>query len=511
MKNVLKLLALLLLSTLLLASPLSAGSKQEAKTLNMALAWFPADLEPSTEWNGWLAAGVAAGENLLQIDENLELKPKVAESWEIIDSKTTVFKIRTGVTFHNGKVVTAQSCKDSIERAFRLTGRKDVKFPLESMSVSGDKLTIKTSTPYATLLNILADPVYIIVDTEAALENPEAFRFNPVMTGPFKIEFFKPGSPMKLVRHDNYWGQKTNVEAIDIKNIKDPTTRAMALQSGEVDFVRSLTTEDLITLEKDDRFVVDKGPNLRVSFIRINFNRPILKNLSFRKALMHGISKDMYAEKIARAFPARGPFADMLPFGYGGDEFYPYNPEKAKQLLDTEGFIDTDGDGIREKDGKNIVLELIFGIASGDTDKNIGAAMQSQLKSIGIGIKLQQYEFPWDIAAKGEFDLHATGWTSAPTGDPQYFLDASYKKGGTGNHGGYYNAEFEDILSRLAITLDTKERYRLGLEANNFLIKDVASIFTYYQIGNTVRNNRVHGVYRFPTRIHKIDERLMLK
>jgi peptide/nickel transport system substrate-binding protein len=516
MKSVLKFFALafsvLLCFSIMFTLPVFASGNQSSKTFNMALHWLPGDLQPWKAWNGWVLTRVGAGENLVQIDEKLNMKAGIAESWEQIDSNTMAFKIRKGVVFHNGKALTPYSCKTSIERTHRITDRKGMRFPLESITVSGDRMIIKTTQPYATLLNTLADPLYIIVDAENAEKNPDTFKFSPVLTGPYKVSSFEAGVGMSLKKNDAYWkSQKPTVDTINAKLIKQASTRAMALQSGEIDFAPKLSLEELKVLEKDDRFVVQKGPNLRIFFVRINFDRPILKNLSFRQAMVHGISKDIYAEKLAGAFPARGPFNPILPFGGGGNSYYPYNPQKAKQLLNAAGFVDTDGDGIREYNGKNIVLQYVFATKGGNEGKNIGTAMQSQYKAIGIGIKLQQYESTDDVVEKGKFDIAFSGWVSAPAGDPQYFLDASYKTGGYGNYGNYSNPEFEKIIATLSTTLATNERYRLGREGNNLLMKDVASLFIYYGIGNIVTHRKVKGVHRFMSGIYYIDERLGIK
>ncbi|SHK17114.1 peptide/nickel transport system substrate-binding protein [Geosporobacter subterraneus DSM 17957] len=488
-----------------------AASNQsgEPKVLNMALFWLDGNIEPTEGWNGWTLTRCGIGENLVQIDENLAFKPSIAESWEQIDDRTIIFHIRDGVKFHNGNRVDAEACKKSIERALEITDRDDVKFPVESITAEGQKLTIKTSKPYGTLLNVLADTVYIIVDSTAA--DDEGFKYKPIATGPFKVVEFTPDVGLTLHKHEEHWSGDIGVDIVNVKYIQDPSTRTMALQSGEIDLATQIGIRDLALFENNDDFAVQKGPNLRVFLLRLNMDKPYMKSLAFRQALSYGMDKETYAKELVKGIPAKGPFNDMLSFGYKGEDYYSYNPEKAKELLDKAGFIDTNGDGIREMDGKNIVLKYISRTNHGSDANNIGTAMQAQYKEIGIGLEVIQVENYADMAKSGDFDLLWERWTSAPTADPQYFLEASYKTGSVGNYGKYSNSELDAICTKLDNTFEKAQRDQLGIEGSEILMKDVASLFLYYQEGSVVTRKNVEGVYRYISEIYYIDPRVKIK
>lgn len=503
-----KLVGLTIIASLLLVVSLAfAGDKN----LNIALFWLDENIETTTGWNGWTVARCGIGENLVQIDENLKLKPVIAASWEQVDQTTTVFQIREGIRFHNGELADAAACKASIERAHSTTDRKDMKFPLDSIMADGNKLTIKTTKPYSILANILADPVYIIVDAKAAAKDPEGFKVKPVCTGPFQVVTFAPDKGLTLKKHADYWKGVPGVDTVNVKYLADGATRTMALQSGEIDLATQLNANDLKLFENKDDFIIRKGPNLRIFQLRLNFERPYMKNPKFRQALLHGISKDIYATKLASGVPARGPFNSLLPFGYKGDELFTYNPEKAKKLLDEAGYVDSDGDGIREMDGKNIVLEYIFSTRHGKRAQSIGTAMQSQYKTIGLGLKPVQLENIEELGKKGQFDFKFERWTSAPTADPQYFLEASFKTGGYLNEGHYSNPKFDAICDKLGDTFDKEDRYKLGIEATKILLEDNPAIFLFYGMGHVVTNKKVDGIHRFISEVYYIDDRVKMK
>lgn len=503
-----KIITPLITALTLILSVFQIQAAEQNKTVNMALFWLDGDIEPTTGWNGWTLTRCGIGENLLQIDENLHFKPVIAASWKTIDPLTTEFTIRDGITFQNGKIADAQAVKASLERALSITDRKDIAIPVERITAQGNKLTIKTTRPYATLLNVLADPVFIIVDVNAAAENPDGFKYQPVTTGPFMVKHFSAQHGLKLEKYANYWRGQPDVDTVNVKYIQNANTRAMALQSGELDFAAGLSSSDLSILEKDKKLQVLRGPNLRVFFIRANFAHPWMKNLKFRKAIQYAIHKDVYADKIAHGVPARGPFNSLLPFGDEGNHSYPYDQKKAIQLLDAAGIVDTNSDGIREWQGKNIVLQYVSMTNHGAQAKNIGLAMQSELKKVGLGMQIKQMENFAEASKQGQYDFLFERWTSAPTLDPQYFLESSFKTGASGNSGQYSNPKLDALLAELDHTVETNRRAELGAQGAKLLMDDVASIFLFYQKGNVVYNKRISGIHRFVSEVYYIDNRL---
>ncbi|MBM4763015.1 ABC transporter substrate-binding protein [Bacillus sp. B15-48] len=481
-------------------------SSNEEKTLNLALFWLDSNIEPTEGWNGWTLSRLGIGETLIRFDEHMELQPVIAESWEQVDETTTDFTIREGVKFHNGNKVDAEAVKASIERALNISDRDDVKFPLKSMTADGQILTIQTTEPFATLLNNLADPVFTIVDTTDG--DSEDIKFKPVATGAFKVIQFTPDIGLTLHKHEAHWSGEIGVDVVTVKYIQDASTRTMALQSGEIDFATQIGAKDLTLFENNEEFHIQKGPNLRIFLLRLNMDKPYMQNLQFRQALSYGIDKETYATKIVNGLPAKGPFNDLLSFGHKGEDFYSYDPEKAKELLDQAGFVDTDGDGIREADGENIVLKFVSRTNHGSDANNIGTAMQAQYKEIGIGMEIIQVENYADMANSGDFDLLWERWTSAPTADPQYFLKASFLSGSAGNYGNYDHPDLDEIVKQLDHTLDKAERDRLGMKGAEILMADVASLFLYYQEGTVVTRKNVDGVYRFISELYYIDERI---
>lgn len=468
-------------------------------------------LEPTTAWDGWTLSRMGVGENLIQLDENMNFKNVVAESWEQIDDITVKFVIREGVTFHNGKKVDANAVKASLERALTKTDREDIKLPIDTITADGQVLTIKLTSPYPTLINNLADPVYIIVDAEEAAKDEEAFAKHPIATGPFKVEKLTPPAEIDLVKHDAHWSGEIAVDTVKVKGIMDDSTRVMALQSGEVDFITQVSAKDAALFENNDEYTVLRGPNLRVFYLKLNMERPYMQNLGFRQALAHGLNKDMYAKNLVSGTPATGPFTSELSFSYKGEEIYPYDLDKANEILDKEGFVDTDGNGIRELNGQDIVLKYLLNTGQGNDAKNVAVAVQDDYKKMGIGVEVVQVENYNDMVNNGDFDLVWERMSTASTADPAYFFESSFLPGAIGNKGNYHNPEIDAIIEQFNVTFEKEHRDALGIQATEIIMKDLPILFMYYADGIVVTRSNIKGVERFMSEIYYIDERVKVE
>ena len=486
------------------SQPVRAESSE--KTLKIGLFWLSSDLNPTTKWNGWTLGRLGIGENLVQVDENMKFKPVLAESWEKVDDKTTIFKIREGVTFHDGSKLTAEAVKKSIENALKAPKRKDVKFPVESIVAEGQKLTIKTSKPYAILVNNLSDPFFVIVNGF----DKEGFSSKPIATGPFAVDKFEAAKGVWLSKNKSYWGDKTNIDKVEALLIKDANTRAMALQSGEVNLVTQVEPNELQMLEKSGKFTIQKGPNARIFMARLNTQKEYMKNADFRKAIAYAIDQETIVKNIAKGYPAKGPFPPTYDFAYKGENPYKFDVAKAKDLLDKAKITDSNGDGNREFNGKELSLKYIARTGHGTTAKNIGIAIQSSLKDIGIKMDVVQVESFGDIVKKGKFDLVWERWTAAPGNDPESFLKSSFQGESVGNRGKYSNPEFDKIISELGQALKKEDRNALSQKAVEILLKDVPALFMYHGEGNIVTSKNISGVKRFPSEIYFIDSRVSM-
>ena len=219
------------------------GSGGDPTVLKVGVTNFADTLEPTQNYFGWVVMRYGLGECLTKFDEKMNIVSWLAESWSTSeDHLTWTFKIRDGVKFSNGDPLTAEAVKSSIERAFQKNTRAATFFEYESITADGQNLIIKTKKPLPGMPGYLADPLFIIVDT-AAESGRDFSKQGPICTGPYMVEsFVKEKAIMK--KNPNYYAD-VPYETVEIPSIDDPNTRAMALQSGDVDVAVNIAAGDI--------------------------------------------------------------------------------------------------------------------------------------------------------------------------------------------------------------------------------------------------------------------------
>ena len=278
----------------------SSSQGGDPNVLKVGVTNFADTLEPTQNYFGWVVMRYGLGECLTKFDEKMNIQPWLAESWQVSDDHLTwTFKIRDNVKFSNGVALTAEAVKNSIERAFAKNNRAATFFEYESITADGQNLIIQTKKPLPGMPGYLADPLFIIVDTTA--EPARDFsKEGPICTGPYMVEsFVKERAVMK--RNENYWDGAVPYQTVEIPSIDDPNTRAMALQSGDVDVAVNIAAGDIDIFKGNDKFHIDEIASLRVVLARLN-QKPdhILSDPKVRAALICGCDRETYNDVLLK-------------------------------------------------------------------------------------------------------------------------------------------------------------------------------------------------------------------
>ena len=463
--------------------------------LNVAMFWVSTGLDPADGYNGWVLSRIGAGETLVRLDQNAEAEPAIAESWEQTDDNTWVFHIREGVTFSNVKPVDAAACKASIERAFSINSRAEEYFTLDSIEADGQTLTIHTAAPTGAIVHNLCEPLFTIVDTSV---DEETMDTAPVSTGPYVVTAYSPETSVELVRNDSYWDGTPGLSTISVFAVPDSDARVLAMQSGEADLTTTIDNTNLSLFSDESRYTVSLTLGPRTNVVYYNNARPLLSDADFRRAVSCAADTATYAGLIGCA-PGSGLYSEALACGRNVENPYAYNPDMAAELLNNLGYVDTDGDGIREADGENISLEYYIAADHGSSDSAIIAqAFQTDLKKVGIGVELIQTENMSDIRSAGQYDFCSANDSTAPTADPEIFLVQHYLSGGSANFENYKNTEVDGMIEELTHIFDPDERQLKAREISETILSDAASLYVGYIYGNTVTTANVKGALQFP-------------
>ena len=418
--------------------------------MNIALYWFGETLDPALDWDGWTLTRAAVGETLVTVDENLQLVGQLADSWENVDETTWKFHIRQGVTFQNGNPLTPEAVKSSIERTVKLNERGESALKLASIEVDGEYVIIKTKEPYGAFLANISDPMFIIVDTSA---DTSKFKETPICTGPYMVTSFKPATSFEAVAYENYWGGKPALDSITVFDIEDDNTRALSLQSGDVDMAQGIRAGDIALFTDNKDYIVKTTTGTRIEFMAMNTARAPLNDKNIRLAINSAVDYDTIAKVVGGGAVAVGaPFPASAPYGYDELNKQTFDLEKTKTLLTEAGYKDTDNDGYVDKDGKN--LQLTLTIPKGDKIREqTGPIIQSDLKKIGIDIVLEPMDFNatmQKVVGNHEFELYLMGNTLDPDPDPTpywYSTQATDEKGSFGwNIAAFRSKQADELL-----------------------------------------------------------------
>ena len=515
MKKWKKLLSVAMAACLSVAVFAGCGGKEASKdTLRVGVTNFADSLEPTENAFGWVVMRYGMGETLTKFDEKMNIQPWLAEKWTISDDKLTwTFKIRDGVKFSNGNPLTAEAVKASIERAFAKNTRAATFFKYTEIKAEGQNLIITTDKPAPSMPGYLADPLFLIVDVSAEKDRDFA-KQGPICTGPYVCEsFVKEKAVMK--KNPNYWDGEVPFETVEIPSIDDPNTRAMALQSGEVDMAVNIAPGDVGLFNDTGKYHVDKIASLRTVLARIN-EKGILGDPKVRAAFISMCDRKSYNEVILKGTFIEGKAPVPPSLDYGFDQLSDpnhYDIERAKKLLDEAGWKDTDGDGIRDKDGKPLSVDFI--VYNSRAELPIYAeAVQADGKKIGFDVKVKtvDYNLLDKIGINGEYDLLISNIITANTGDPEIYLNWYWRTNKDGdnqqNGSGYSNPVYDAKCAALAVEFDPAKRRQLMIEMQQILLNDAAALFLGYPETNIISSTKITGATMYPSDYYWITNKI---
>ena len=218
------------------------------------------------------------------------------------------------------------------------------------------------------------------------------------------------------------------------------------------------------------------------------------------------IDKDGFVKTLllGHGYPAAGPFPDTMACGDRTVQSEPYHLEEAKQVLEQDGWIDSDGDGIREKNGQKLRIRWLT-YPSRQELPLLAEAAQASLKQIGIDVEinntanhnvLRQDKTAWDI--------YASAMVTAPTGDPAYFFSYSCLDRSDANIGGYHNEALEQLAQQMAQTADAKQRSDLAIQMSQLILNDHAYVFCSHLQMSLIAKANVTGLQAHPCDFYEI-------
>jgi ABC-type transport system substrate-binding protein len=465
--------------------------KDDVSTLDPAIGY---------DWQNWSIIKSLFDGLMDYTPGTTELVPDLAESYEITnDGKTFTFKLRAGAKFHNGREVTADDVKYSIERVLDpATQSPGAGFfgSIASMTVV-DPHTIKfdLSRPDATFLHVMAINFAHVVPKEAVDEFGADFGHHPVGSGAFKLKEWTLGQRLVIEKNADYWKEGVpNLDSVTFEFGQEPTVALLRLQKGEVDVLGDgIPPAQFLEVKDDPQYEgqIVEGGQLHTGYVTMNVNTKPFDDVRVRQAVNMAINKDRIVQIINnRAVPANQPLPPSMP-GYIKDYAgYAYDPEGAKKLLADAGLAD------------GFSTELY--VYNTDPNPRIAQAIQQDLSVIGIKAELKSLAQATVIAAGGDGSAPMVwsggmGWI-ADFPDPSNFYGPILGCGGAVQGGWNWSWYCNQDLDKMAAEADAitdpakaEERYKLWGEIYAKLMEDApwAPIFNEQRF--TMRSKRMAG------------------
>jgi peptide/nickel transport system substrate-binding protein len=465
-----KRLALPLAAIFAIAVPGAAVAQDDAGggTLIAAIDGEPDQLDPHlTSAHAAFQVLENVFDTLVEPDENLEMVPSLAESWEVSeDGLTYTFTLQDGVTFHDGSPLTADDVvysygriRESANNGWRFGTVTDVTAPDDSTVV----FTLSDPTPNL-LTNIGAFKGMGIVQ-QANVESGD-ITTAPIGTGPFKVESWTSGDSIELVRNDDYWGGAPSLDGVTFRFIPDATVALTNVQEGTAHWTDNLPEQQVNDLKASEDIVVESAPSVEYWYFSPNEARPPFDDVRVRQALAYGIDRDAIVQ--AATFGNATVNQTAIPAGSGW--YYDYAPysrdvEKAKALLEEAGVSDLTMD-----------LMVVSSESQAVTDAQVIAA---NLADIGVNVSIRQLDVSTWLADQTDGNFDAFLWSWIGNLDPSDFYYNQHHSGAGYNAQSYSNPEVDALLDEAGTETDRDARKALYDQAAKLIVDDASYIYLY--------------------------------
>ncbi len=436
-------------------------------SITVAQGVEPPGLDPTTATSQAIPRVVYTNvlEGLVKIDRNGKIVPALAKDYKMSkDGKEYSFVLNKGVKFHDGKPLDGEDVKFTFERLMdpkNATAHPEYYKDIDSLQVV-DPFTVKIKLKNVNSMFLfnLARPDSIIVNKQGV----DKLKTAPVGTGPFKFVEWARGDHVTLVKFEDYYRKGIPyLDKVTFKFIGDPSAQIASLKAGDIDAIAyDVSPENALLLEKDPKFKVFNGYTTTKVIMSINNSRKPFDDVRVRRAMAYAIDRKAIIKGAMSGYgvPIGSHMDPGNPYYVDLTSMYPYNPEKAKQLLKEAGY----------PDGFEAVIKLPERFAYARRSGEIIADMLSQ---VGIKLKIELIEWgQWidRVFKNADYDLtvigHAEPFDINIYANPNYYFR-------------YNSPKFQETLKKAEMEVNPKVRKELYISCQKIITEDAVNSFLF--------------------------------
>ena len=457
----------------------------------------PNDGGPTVQW----AMIYNIHDSMLLLDENYELQPALAEAYEASeDGLQYTFTLRDDVTFHDGSPFTAEDVKYTFEfyadaetgstLANNFQGMGSVETPDEYTVV------VNMETPNAAFLVNVATIGVVPSDYHSEV-GEDIYRTAPIGTGPFRLVEWVPAEYTLLEANEEYFGGRPPIDFLRQEVIPEPSVRAIALETGEIDSITwPLLVEDSLRLrDSDEGYTFYSTPSNSIKHFPLNNQSPQLSDKRVRQAMLMALDRQRIIDDLWDG-AATVADANLTPASsyYNPDVAqYAYDPEGAMALLEEAGWTDADGDGVREKDGMDLSFTCTT-ITGDQARRPIAELAQQFLAEVGVDMQLEEAPVSAILEGlrSGTLDCSLFNWTYGSAIDPDGSTTLS--SDGANNFSSFQNERVDELLDLGLQETNPEVRAQYYAEIQEIVAEEVPFLYLQWDELYDIYSPRVGGL-----------------
>lgn len=445
-------------------------------------------------------------DGLVEFNEQMEIIPALAEKWEVSEDGTVyTFYLRQGVKFHDGADFNAQAVKTYYDFMVGGTMRRSSllrPYIKEIKVISDHVVAFHLNFPFGSFLNYLSHGASLIASPKSIEQyghDVGELGRRPAGTGPFSLVRWQPAQSIVLKANEDYWGGRPYLDQIEFRIMPEDITRVVQVQSGDAHLTPNAPPVMLRRLEADPSLKIRIEPSLRTIYLGFDNRKEPFTDIRVRQAINYAIDKERLVRVIMRgmAQPSDSPLAP-LTMGYASTGGYPYNPEKARQLLQDAGYPD------------GLSFEFVTPQGRYLQDYETAIAVQAMLAEVNIDVDVQPMEWARYISFiftdpdKASYEMYLLGWAPS-TGEADWVLRPLFTSTNlppSGDNASYYaNPKVDELIQAGMREVDHDKRMEIYRQAQQQIVDDAAWAFLYSLNQLVVHSNRVEGVEVLPIEV----------